>query len=59
MRVIPKAALPKLEIRTTNPRSYRAGSSAVERWPYKPDVAGSSPVPPTLFSSVSSVGQLS
>jgi hypothetical protein len=25
----------------------RAGSSAVERWPYKPDVAGSKPVPPT------------
>ena len=24
-----------------------AGSSAVERWPYKPDVAGSKPVPPT------------
>ena len=25
----------------------RAGSSAAERWPYKPDVAGSTPVPPT------------
>lgn len=25
----------------------RAGSSEAERWPYKPDVAGSTPVPPT------------
>jgi PhnB protein len=25
----------------------RAGSSVAERWPYKPDVAGSIPVPPT------------
>ncbi len=25
-----------------------AGSSVVERWPYKPDVAGSRPVPPTI-----------
>jgi hypothetical protein len=27
----------------------RAGSSAVERWFYTPDVAGSNPVPPTNF----------
>ncbi len=29
-----------------------AGSSVVERWPYKPVVAGSSPVPPTHASGV-------
>lgn len=28
-------------------REERASSSAVERWPYKPDVAGSIPVSPT------------
>src|SRR5262249_39168147 len=28
-------------------RCFRAGSSVAERWPYKPDVAGSIPVPPT------------
>jgi hypothetical protein len=44
------ALAPRGEVNDTNGRIARAGSSAVERWPYKPDVAGSKPVPPTVLS---------
>jgi integrase len=59
---IPEKALPRIGVfhhsggETSPPQNTnqpnlasRAGSSAVERWPYKPDVAGSSPVPPTIL----------
>lgn len=42
----------RLEAKQSLFQPKRAGSSAVERWPYKPDVAGSSPVPPTTLGGV-------